>query len=100
MDPMGKIFAYICDIRLKKCLLFPTLESNHWDKLHGFLLECGYHFKKQRIVREGGEWVTYDKKTQSAYDVVPMLILGQRLNLADLFACILVVLGCKCMYPP
>ena len=84
MDPMRKIFAYICDIRLKKCLLFPTLESNHWflfqDKLHGFLLECGYHFKKQRIVREGGEWVTYDKKTQSAYDVVPMLILGQRLT--------------------
>ena len=65
----------------------------------GCLLTCGYHFKK-RVVREGGEWITYDEKTPSAYDVVPMLILeGQRLNLAGLFTLQkLVVCGYKCMY--
>ena len=44
---------------------FPTLESDHMFLVFfeissdGSLLKCGYHFKK-RIVREGGEWITYD----------------------------------------
>ena len=94
------IYMYIQDTCTMFAISFPIEEvfcSLRWSQTiclfcfkissDGCLLTCGYHFK-QRVVREGGEWITYDGKTPSAYDVVPMLILvGQRLNLAGLFTC-------------